>query len=178
MPDWHGREEKMARIEIPDTFTAGSPLAATTLNTYLKDNLTSIDGGYGCKVSTSTAQAVVTSTQTPLTFDAEIFDDDTFHDNSTNPSRITVTEAGRYFVSGFATFAASSTGMREISIRVNGTASKYATSNSNSASLVTYLNISDILVLTAGQYVELYCYHTKGSDLNVTGRSLSVTKYI
>jgi hypothetical protein len=44
----------------------------------------------GCSIKQSSAQSISNNTDTILNFDAEFFDTDAFHDNSTNNSRITI----------------------------------------------------------------------------------------
>ena len=44
----------------------------------------------GCRLYRASAQSVTTGSAQTLTWDTESFDTDTFHDNSTNNSRITI----------------------------------------------------------------------------------------
>jgi hypothetical protein len=112
------------RITIPGTYVAETELTASDLNADLRDNMSSIDAGYGCRVATTTTQTFATETWTALTFDAETFDDDTMHDNSTNPSRITIKSDGRYLVVGSVLWAYVRVGNRWAAIYVNGTQEK------------------------------------------------------
>ena len=166
------------RLDLPDTLATQAILTSTYMNTYVKDNVTSLDTGYGCKLKTDTAQTLTTANDTPLTFDAETFDDNSLHSTSTNPSRITIPDAGRYLVIGYAAFATSNVGSRRLEIRINGMVQNRVNDAAPSSGGPCYLSLSEVVVLTAGQYVELSAIQSSGGDLNITERSLSVTKYI
>ena len=170
------------RITIPGTYVAETELTASNLNEALRDNMSNIDAGYGCRVATTTSQNISQNTWTALAFDAETFDDETMHDNSTNNSRITIKSAGRYLVTGSALYnALNSTGQRMAAIYVNGALYSYGMSRSNGggATNVELIQVCDVIDVDADDYVEFYTQHTSGTTtLTVTRRHFSVTKYI
>lgn len=57
-----------------------------------------------CRVTRSASLSVADNSFTTVPFDVEVFDTDTMHDNSTNPSRITFNTAGVYVVGFNAQF--------------------------------------------------------------------------
>lgn len=82
---------------------AGDPILASTVNDLIK---------YGparrvCMLQQQAGQTIASSTDTILTFGAgsEVYDDDNWHNTSSNTSRITPTTAGRYKVTIRGVFA-------------------------------------------------------------------------
>lgn len=113
-------------------------------------------------------QSIATATWTVLAFASEHYDTDTMHDTSTNNSRLTVTTAGKYHISGHVGFEANATGIRAIAIKTNGTSDFLAVQNANAVSGAPhYLSISADYNLSAGDYVELVVYQTSGGALNI-----------
>ena len=143
------------RITIPGTYVAETELTASDLNADLRDNMSSIDAGYGCRVATTTTQTFATETWTALTFDAETFDDDTMHDNSTNPSRITIKSDGRYLIIGSAEFRFSGGIDRALAIYKNGAAVLVNGTFPAYAAEFDWVNIVCVLPLEADDYIEL-----------------------
>ena len=170
-----------SRLAIPATYVNNQLIDADHMNTYVRTNLSSIDSGYGCRVSETTSQSITQNTWTALTFTDETFDDDTMHDNSTNPSRITIKIAGRYLVAGSALYNANNAaGNRMSAIYVNGSLYSYGSSRiAGSAVDSDIITISDVIVAAANDYVEFYTQHTSTTaTLTVTTRRFSVTKYV
>jgi len=171
-----------SRLAIPAIYTDGQLIDADHMNTYVRTNLSSIDSGYGCRVATTTSQDITpTDTWTALSFNAETFDDDTMHDNSTNNSRITIKSAGRYLVTGSALYTANNgSGNRMAAIYVNGSLYSYGSSRiAGSATNVELLTICDVIVLAVNDYVQFFVQHTNTTNtLPVGRRHFSVTKYV
>ena len=168
-----------SRLSIPDTYVNNQLIDADHMNTYVRTNLSSIDSGYGCRLATNTSQNISNNTWTALAFDAETFDDDTMHDNSANNSRVTIKEAGRYLVTGSALYNQNNAvGSRMAAIYVNGALYSYGSSRiAGSATNTDLIQVCDVIVVDAGDYVEFYTQHTSGtSTLTVTKRRFSVTK--
>jgi hypothetical protein len=167
------------RITIPGTYVAETELTASDLNADLRDNMSNIDAGYGCRVATTTSQSISQNTWTALEFDAETFDDDTMHDNSTNNSRITIKSAGRYLVTGSALYAGTnSAGNRLAAIYVNGALYSYGSSRfAGGAANTELITICDVIDVDTDDYVEFYTEQT-GGGLTVKNRHFSVTKYV
>ena len=170
-----------SRIEIPATYVNNQLIDADHMNTYVRTNLSSIDSGYGCRVEETTSQSITQNSWTALTFTVETFDDDTMHDNSTNPSRITIKSAGRYLVTGSALYSSNNAaGRRMAAIYVNGSLYSYGSSIvAHSVENTEVVTISDVVVVAANDYVEFYTWHSSSTaTLTVTTRRFSVTKYV
>jgi hypothetical protein len=120
---------------------------------------------------TKTAQSVATGDYYAVTWDSEAFDTNTFHDNSTNNSRVTIPsgKSGYYRFSGIMTFASNSTGSRLVRIHKNGSNIVWVgwlagLAGGNETGVV----FCHTLNATAGDYFELFVKQESGSNLNVT----------
>jgi hypothetical protein len=127
-------------------------------------------GFQGCSVY-GASQAITTATWTAINFGFENFDTDTFHDNTTNNSRITIPTGlgGKYLVNYTQRWDPSGTGTRDANLYVNG--SSVCTQSMTASSTYASNSKSVILSLSAGDYVQLYVYHTVGSNLNFYPRN-------
>jgi hypothetical protein len=132
---------------------------------FLSSDLTNI----GARVYNSAAISVNNATATALTFNSERYDTDSIHSTSANTSRLTCTRAGKYVIVGHVAFASNATGLRTVSIRLNGSATIIAAQNAVPISGdETIFSIATIYDLAVGDYVELYAYQSSGGALNVT----------
>ncbi len=125
-------------------------------------------------------QSIADSTATAVTYAAENFDTNSFHDNVTNNSRFTVPSGqGGYYLciaqNAYANVAA--TGSREVVFRKNG--STYMTQTSIPGANIARANCVyavDVLNLVATDYVEVLAYQTSGGSLNLVN-DLSTISY-
>lgn len=122
----------------------------------------------GCFLTKSGTQSIPNSTDTAVTFDTEYFDVGGYHDNSTNNSRITIPSGkdGYFLFLGQINYASNGTGGRYAYIVVNGTYIQQAVFSASSQSY-TIANISTVLSLVAGDYVQLITVQNSGGALNV-----------
>jgi hypothetical protein len=120
-------------------------------------------GAYATKTA---AQTLTNNTGTILTWNAERFDTDGFHDNSTNNSRMTIPagKGGKYLVVASAYWVTGS-GYRELNVLKNGSIVNYFYTVID----VTYgfQNISTIVDCVATDYLELRGFQDSGGNLNV-----------
>ena len=128
---------------------------ASEVRTALTSVLTRADK-LGASVYQSSAHSVSASTWTTVQMDAEYFDDESYHDNATNNTRLTVPSAGLYLFGGGARVV--NTTARSITrLTVNGTAIAPQAENHGSGYL------GDVVValqmLSASDYVEVQMYH-------------------
>jgi hypothetical protein len=130
---------------------------------------------------TKTAQSVATGDYYAVTWDTEAFDTNTFHDNSTNNSRVTIPsgKSGYYRFSGIMTFASNSTGSRLVRIHKNGSNIVWVgwlagLAGGNETGVV----FCHTLNATAGDYFELFVKQESGSGLNVTANSSWDVQYL
>lgn len=125
--------------------------------------------GYGTSVYQTTATSVANSTGTftTIAFDTEDFDDEGWHDNSTNNSRITVDETGRYELSATLGFSTTANGAFAIAYFVNGTEIERYAVESGPTQYPYALNLSARKInLSSGDYVELKAIQYTGGAVN------------
>ena len=120
------------------------------------------------------AQSVaVSGTLTWLAFNSERFDTfsnaaDTMHDTVTNNNRLTCRYAGIYQITGIAEFAANATGLRQLTIRHQGTTDLAANATLTlGAGIGTNVTVTTLCQLAVNEYVELGALQTSGGALNV-----------
>jgi len=147
-------------------------------------------GGYptfsGCVLTKSAVQAVATGSDTAITFNGEVYDTDDYHDNSTNPSRLTAPATGYYMVGGSAEIDGLGDGQYAIwQIRKGGSTANgdgrarlsHVRSATANAALPS-LHFSRVVQLNAGEYVELVVAHNYGGDRNVRESSNGTSFWI
>lgn len=137
-----------------------------------------------CHVIQSTSQNITTfgtGGWQAITFNAEITDPYSFHNNSTNNSRITPTIAGFYDVIAMAALAGNTTGDRGVQIRKNGAVVSGAPYHSISSLKTTSTFASTpwgfgtLSMNGTTDYMELYVAQDSGSTL-ATQVSASFTR--
>lgn len=126
-------------------------------------------------------QSINDSTDTVLTFNQEDYDVGTMHDTGSNTSRITIPTGGDglYLIIGGTTYAADADGYRELWLRKNGTtkmARVQAVNAGGSASVG--LQVQQVLVLAATDYIELGVSHAAGAALNVGSATRSQASHL
>ena len=109
-------------------------------------------------------------TDTAITFNAEEFDTDGFHDNSTNNSRITIPsgKGGKYLIIAQVSFATSSVGNRAVSINLNGANTINFIQHAPSPTFGYRGSAMAILNLSAADYIEVIASQISGGSLNVS----------
>ena len=125
----------------------------------------------GCKVTAAGNQSIANATAVYINFTSETFDTNTFHDNSTNNTRITIPsgKTGYYQIYGVAVFADASNG-RQMWFYKNGANPQLAKMIFPAPSgydIGPYL--STVEYLTAGDYIEMGVYQVSGGAINVVG---------
>lgn len=123
-----------------------------------------------CRVrNTSGAQSVPNAAWTAITFAAEDIDTSGMHSTSTNPSRVTAPVTGYYHVDGVIYWASGSPTQVQAAIRKNGSATALpglrgkVNPTSGQDSIV---RCAGVVLLNAGDYIELYGYQDSGAALN------------
>jgi len=116
----------------------------------------------GAQVKKSSAQSINAGTVTTITFDQENYDTNTYHDNSTNNSRLTVPTTGYYrftINTGMANYPVGVNEFVQIRLLKNGTQVQ--------ASLTQYIASFDAQA-TASDYFEFAYYNDLAQSLNST----------
>jgi hypothetical protein len=125
------------------------------------------EGLIAAKAFRNANQSIPNATDTAVELNAEAFDTDNMHDNSVNPSRITVPVAGKYDLAAGARFAAHATGERRVSIYKNGSAVVLINQPSASGSQPTWVGAAGLATAAAGDYFEMFVQQTSGGALDV-----------
>lgn len=131
----------------------------------------------GARGKRSSASSISDSTWTALGFNAEDFDTDAFHDNSTNPSRFTIPsgKAGKYLVVAQELWASNGTGNRLRAIAKNGSRIVHTAGDGLTINGLSY-GISDIVDCAVSDYLELHVYQSSGGSLDIqTGAYMAIT---
>lgn len=122
-----------------------------------------------CRVFNSAAISIPNSTTTALTFDSERYDPTGMHSTVTNTSRITISTAGLYLVTGHVAFAGNATGFRWIAVSLNGTTTLLAMHNQLSVTAAdqALFSVSTVWKFSPGDFIQLLVNQTSGGALNV-----------
>lgn len=154
--------------------TAATGLKYVTVNTTVT--------AAGVRAYTSVNVSIPNATYTALAFNAETFDTNTYHDNSTNNSRLTIPsgKGGMYRVSWGITIDPSSSGSYRIAnIRKNGSTTispnQYGFPSSTQPAI---LYGSDLFQFVAGDYIDILVYQDSGSAKNVYTDSFLTLNYL
>jgi hypothetical protein len=130
----------------------------------------------GCSLYLTADQSIATATATMVSWNAEIYDTDSYHDNSTNPTRITIPTGlgGKYLITVTLPFNANAVGQRVGYIIKNGSLFYLTAQGNLSATIGAFINYSYTTSLVAGDYIEIQTYQDSGGALNLLG---AVTYY-
>ena len=137
----------------------------------------------GCRLKRNSQQVVSNNTETSIQFNAEDFDTDAFHDNSTNNTRVTIPsgKGGKYLFVGTAwadTGNVDKLGKWYMYLRKNGATALNTTyiEFGGSASGYETWSIYTILDLVATDYIEWRVLQSTGVSANLDAdyQSLSV----
>jgi hypothetical protein len=122
-------------------------------------------------------QSIPDTTFTALTFDnetldtAETFDTAGLHNPSVNNSRVTAPISGVYQVSAGVEWASNATGTRSLALFLNGVNTGFGLSVGSSTMPApsagpAIQNVSDLVKLSVGEFVEAGVAQTSGGNLN------------
>lgn len=121
-----------------------------------------------CQVTRTGNQSIPNNTLTAISFNLEVYDTDTMHSNSTNPTRITFTTAGTYVVTTSLLWYKNSTGDRTARIRKNGTDTLvFEGKDAGGADLFDAHNLSCVEQFAAADYIEVLVQQTSGAALDM-----------
>lgn len=124
---------------------------------------------HGAKAYHNTTQTAVSAQI--LALNSEEYDTDGFHDNSTNNSRLTIPSGmdGYYLVIGNARWTTVTANVADVLALIVDGSTSYASQGTQdaAASLLAIVNVSQVLYLTAGQYVELRLINSGSGTITV-----------
>jgi len=161
-------------IEALTSAPVGSLAFATDLDSALIKKAAewaAVGGGAdfsGVSVFNTGGQNVNNLTTTWLTWDVEDFDTDDYHDNSTNPDRLTVPTDGIYFIIHQARITQSAGTYHGFALYLNGDEIMTDHHAINTSTVVSG-GISLIRSLSAGNYLRMNMRHNSGSTETVEG---------
>lgn len=169
------------------TYTTGDLLYASGTNTLAKraigttGQVLTVSGGVptwanaasgssfvGAYAYKTTSQSIANATSTILTFDAELYDTDNFHSNTTNNSRMTIPsgKAGKYLIIGRVSYLNNATGVRFARIFKNGSVIGDVSLGNAGGTYGTSVDIAIIYDLAVGDYVEVAALQSSGGSLS------------
>lgn len=124
------------------------------------------------RVHRTTSQPITNNTETFINWDNEYYDLGGMHDNVTNNTRLTVPtgKGGVYFISTqIAWESATGSGQtnREVRIYLNGTTRVASVQDFREGSFTQ--SAHGVVVLAAGDFIEVAVLHNRGSALNAQG---------
>lgn len=161
--------------EIPTWDASGNPavVSAGTANQALTSNgpgaAPTFQSREGARAHRTAVQSISTGVWTAINLDSETngYDDNTMHDTSTNPSRITIQTAGRYSCYWQVIFAGNATGVRAMAIRLNGTT--FISNNDCHGPSTNPLGLNCMVTMNfaANDYIEGLVYQNSGGNLDV-----------
>ncbi len=124
------------------------------------------------RLTKTASQSVTSSTYTNITWDSELIDTSSFHDNVTNNQRITVPTAGYYKFFIQLEYAANGTGERDIFYLLNATSGSGTIVYKGPGSSVDNFShqTTFILNLAANDFVIAQTYQTSGGALNIVNQ--------
>jgi hypothetical protein len=114
---------------------------------------------------TAALSQTASGTYQAISWDTENFTqtDSGMWSSGTNPSRINLTTAGIYYVTGNVAFGASATGLRALRIMRNNIAAAFSTLVAGN-SVINYLNVASLIQSDGTHYVELAAYQDTGGN--------------
>ena len=124
----------------------------------------------GARAYHNVDQAIPNNTWTAVALNSELYDTDAIHDNVTNNSRLTCKTAGVYVITGHIDLEESTTGLRSLFIRLNGTTyiAEYQSNNVEGGPGFSWItSIATIYKLAVNDYVELMIRQTSGGSLDL-----------
>jgi hypothetical protein len=131
----------------------------------------------GCSL-TAGAQSITNDVRTAIAFTSEAYDTNSFHDNATNNSRITIpTGQGGKYLFTFSMHWTTGSGTRDLQLYKNGsvTLTPSAAIVAQAGSEVA-LNGSYVLNLVANDYIEVYGYTAGGGNETTIASTFTATK--
>ena len=122
----------------------------------------------GANATKTANQSLANATLTAVTFEGtDILDSNSFHNPSSNNTRMTIPTGydGKYLIQATIEFASNTTGGRELQIYKNGTTVlQYVTTDAEGS---LSIGISGTFGLVATDYVEIRAYQSSGGALDI-----------
>jgi len=160
------------------TVAVGDKITASLWNSDVRDGVDFLLSPPTCKVYKTANQSIPDSAYSCLTWNAELFDTDTMHSNTSSNSRVTFTTAGIYQVTLTCLWANNAVGFRYHTIEKNGTTTYNSGTNIIEPFVIGALgathagaNINFLSPFNAGDYIQVFVYQNSGGAVNLAGVS-------
>lgn len=174
----------MATTPFTDPNTVHNPATGTSppasWGDTVRDDLLFLARPPGCVVRrrTSGVQVATTASWVVAAFtDADLRDTDGYHDHTTSPEQVEIPTGfgGWYDINGAVQWAANADGFRTVTLVINGSQLHPGAVAPATSAAYTAMQVQRLLLLNAGDTVELHTWQTSGGDLDITDAYLSVT---
>lgn len=122
-------------------------------------------GFRGAYTKQSVNQSIPSASAVVLNLSTEVFDTDNCFDLST-PTRLTCKTSGKYFVGCNVRYTENSTGILDVLLRKNGVFYFGYYRQSQNAKAVGFSQVSGLVELVVGDYVEVMLNQDSGTSIN------------
>ena len=150
----------------PPTKTDGDGFSAAEFNQNVRDNVEFLYEPPRCLLNHNLDQSIANNTITALSFNQEIADNDSMHSLLSNTSRVTVNTAGVYALTASVQFAGNTSGVRTVSIVMNGSDTLVTQDAENLGVNPIKLNVATLYYLDVNDYVEVRVRQDSGGALD------------
>lgn len=117
------------------------------------------------------------ATYTAITFTLESWDSDAYHDNSTNPSRMTIPSGHsgfKYLLSGVIEWPSDANGYRELRLYSSGSQNAILSRVPAVNGATTFQQFVYEWAASVGEYAEIYGYQNSGSNLTLASGRFTI----
>lgn len=161
-------------ITTPYAFTTGDDATATRLNTR-SSAVAELQSPPRCRAWQNAAQSIPNTTATAVLLDTEDIDTEAIHSTAVNTSRMTIVTAGRYRCIGQVAWANNATGYRGIQLWKTGAQRAFQRQQAVAAGVGNITQITEEILCTPGDYIELFAEQTSGGALNLLAGTSALT---
>lgn len=163
----------MGTVPTPSTAVAGSAALASQGNSWRDANNWYLSNHPVAVLRSSGTQSINSASSTAVLLDVEDIDSDSGHSLVSNTSRYTGQTAGWFLITAYILFAAnaSTTTVRQLEIRVNGSGITLASTAGNSSAIATHLSTSTHYFLNGStDFVEMFAFQNSGGAIAIGGQ--------
>lgn len=154
-------------VVYENTGTEGTPIWTKRWSLELSTGLTKQEILPICRVTLAADMSIPTSTDTEIEWTSENYDPDGWHDNGSNPERITVPEAGMYICSAQVRMdPAAGGGQWAVTLRGNGSDFASVGFVNLDTTNIMGINVTGVMNMDATDYFEVRTWQNSGGAIN------------